>query len=155
MKMWDKITLGFDGEEETVNFGCRKMAVCDSAVYETNTLAIFSNENEVSILGVKCTEQQTDYAIRVNCFQEENVESVPNIKCVSYSGTEPGIIISIDESLTIFNESGSEMRNRCSFNTHVDCFAVTANGALLFTALSNGDIHCFLLNSNRNHIFLK
>lgn len=45
--MWNKVLLGFDGEEETVNFGCRQMAVYESAVYETNTLAVISKNNDV------------------------------------------------------------------------------------------------------------
>lgn len=45
--MWNKVSIGFDVEEETVNFGTRKMAICDSTVYETNTVAIISQETEV------------------------------------------------------------------------------------------------------------
>lgn len=41
------MSLGFDGEEETVNFGSRQMAVYESAVYETNTLAVISKDTEV------------------------------------------------------------------------------------------------------------
>lgn len=50
--MWNKVSLGFDAEEETINFGCRKIAVCDSAVYETNTVAIISQENKVCNLNI-------------------------------------------------------------------------------------------------------
>ncbi|XP_065204006.1 kinetochore-associated protein 1 [Planococcus citri] len=129
--MWDKITLGFDAEEETVNFGCRKMAVCNSAVYETNTLAIFSNE-------------------------EENAgDKIPQVTCTRYSGSDSGIIVSINETLATFNSSGDEMKNKYTFNSTIDCFVVTSSGSLAFIALSNGDLHCLILTSNRNPVFLR
>lgn len=48
--MWNKVSVGFDAEEETANFGTRACAVNDVAVYETNTLAAILSGDEVSMI---------------------------------------------------------------------------------------------------------
>lgn len=46
--MW-KVQVGFDTENETVNFGSRRMAVVEKSVYETSTLAIITKDEKVGI----------------------------------------------------------------------------------------------------------
>lgn len=48
--MWNKVSVGFDAEEETANFGTRACAVNDVAVYETNTLAAILSGDGVSMI---------------------------------------------------------------------------------------------------------
>ena len=47
--MWNKVQLGFDTEDETVNFGTRQMAAFGKSVYETSTLAIVSKDEKVTM----------------------------------------------------------------------------------------------------------
>lgn len=45
--LWDKITAGFDLEDQTANFGTRSLAECDGSVFEASTLASIEAGGEV------------------------------------------------------------------------------------------------------------
>jgi hypothetical protein len=48
MAEWDKVIAGFNGEDETANFGTRAMAHGDTSIYESNTLATIQSNDKVN-----------------------------------------------------------------------------------------------------------
>ena len=47
---WSKVLIGYDGEDETINFGTRVFSEGSSGIFETYTLATIHPETEVSLL---------------------------------------------------------------------------------------------------------
>ncbi len=155
--MWNEVSLGFDNEEETINFGSRKVAVCDSAVYETNTLAIISANVKVRTFKEYFFPQSGRYHIK-KYLQEETVNfnhEVPRVTCSKCSNSDAGIIVAINETINVFSSCGDELKNQHSFNGFIDYYVITKNESFVFVILNNGDLHCFIPGSNERSIFLK
>lgn len=80
----------------------------------------------------------------------------PQIRCFRFIGnSDSGILIIVNESIIILNYDGSELRSKLSFDAYVDSYVITSDGSLLFVALRNGDIHCSLLKTGENSLFIK
>lgn len=57
MALWDKISFGFDAEDETVNFGKRSVVEQATSIYESSTLAtiqpnqpVYTYNNNINLL---------------------------------------------------------------------------------------------------------
>uniref|UniRef100_A0A1B6C8P9 RZZ complex subunit KNTC1/ROD C-terminal domain-containing protein n=3 Tax=Clastoptera arizonana TaxID=38151 RepID=A0A1B6C8P9_9HEMI len=121
--MWKKVACGFDGYNETINFGTRVVAESDCAVYEANTLATIQAENQ------------------------NGLASTPAIYGVHYS--DIGCCLNVDSTVIMFNESISETLFISTFDYKVDVFQVIANGLFLFVGLNNGELQLFNISSNK------
>ncbi|XP_076628517.1 kinetochore component rough deal [Colletes latitarsis] len=127
MALWNKVSSGFDKEEETVNFGTRTIAENNGSLYETSTIAIIQSDGKA--------------------IEEPNV-----LASVQYSR----LCVAIDKSITIFkNETCEEILLNISFDSLVICYCISENGSFLFVVLSNGILYCLHLLTKGQVIFTK
>ncbi|XP_076766662.1 kinetochore component rough deal [Xylocopa sonorina] len=127
MALWNKVVSGFDREDETVNFGTRRIAENNGSLYETSTVATIQSDKKV--------------------------EGKPNVSAsVQYSR----VCVTVDKSITVFeNESCEEILLSVSFESFITCYCISHDGIFLFLVLSNGMLYCLDLLNKGQVIFTK
>ncbi|XP_076288351.1 kinetochore component rough deal [Lasioglossum baleicum] len=127
MALWNKVSAGFDKEEETVNFGTRTVAENNGSLYEIFTIATIQSDGQV-------TEQ-------------------PNVAAsVQYSR----LCVAIDKSITVFeNDTCEKMLLSATFDLPIVSYCISDNGLYLFVVLLNGVLYCLHLLAEEQVIFTK
>ncbi|XP_076656140.1 kinetochore component rough deal [Halictus rubicundus] len=127
MALWNKVSAGFDKDEETVNFGTRTVAENNGSLYEIFTIATIQSDGQVK-------EQ-------------------PNVTAsVQYSR----LCVAINKSITIFeNDTCEKMLLSATFDLSIVSYCISANGLYLFVVLSNGVLYCLHLLAEEQVIFTK
>ncbi|XP_076239619.1 kinetochore component rough deal [Calliopsis andreniformis] len=127
MALWNKVSSGFDKEEETVNFGIRTVAENNGSLYETSTIATIQSDGKV----VK--DPYVSASVQYTRF------------CVA-----------IDKSVTIFeNETCENIILNASFGLPITCYCISNDGVFLFVVLTNGVLYCLHLLNKGQVIFTK
>lgn len=129
LKMWNGITIGFSTADETINFGTRAVAIGDSRIFETTTLATIKKTCET-----KCMTKE-DLKIRAMC--------IPQL-----------MYISSGQSFASFNTSITEINQTFGFPNQIVDAKISDDGSYLVVLLCDWTIYCCSLKSPQI-IFIK
>ncbi|XP_067002138.2 kinetochore-associated protein 1 [Anabrus simplex] len=123
MASWDRIKVGFEAEDETVNFGTRNILHNAGYLYETSTFAVIEPQGKV----------------------EEN----PHVQvAVLTSESSPILCVAINRTVVLFSDENctSQLVNLL-LGSIIKCFAITQDGSFLIIATSKNDLSCVEINS--------
>ncbi|XP_015522627.2 kinetochore-associated protein 1 [Neodiprion pinetum] len=128
MALWNKISSGFDTEDETVNFGVsRTVAESFDSVYETTTLATIEADSEVL----------------------ENPKVIASIQ-------NSTLCVVVDKSITVFNSTTSQgMRVCIGFDTIITSFCLSKDLSFLFVTSTDGTLYCLNLEADGRLVFFR
>ncbi|XP_043286981.1 kinetochore-associated protein 1 isoform X2 [Venturia canescens] len=125
MASWNKVSLGFNADDETVNFGARTVVENGGSIFETTTLAIVQSEGEV--------------------HEDPSVSA-----SVQYSK----LCVAIDKSVTIFaDETCQEIVLSVGFDALTKTYRMSKDGNFVFIALDSGVLHCLHIPSGGKQVF--
>ncbi|CAH1401614.1 unnamed protein product [Nezara viridula] len=119
MVKWDDITVGYDSNEETVNFGTRAVALTENGIYESETLATIHTSDKI----------------------ECNI--LPH--CNAIYNNKVGVSVASDKSFTLFDLKFSTVVFNKSFKDNIECFQISECGTFAFIGLQNLDFICLYL----------
>lgn len=115
--MWNDITIGYSTADETINFGTRAVAIGDSRIFETTTLATIKKT---------CNSKYVD---------KENLKI--NAMC-----TLDFMYISLGQSFASFNTSVTEINHTFAFPNEIVDAKISDNGLYLTVLLHDWSIYC-------------
>ncbi|PSN56350.1 hypothetical protein C0J52_03748 [Blattella germanica] len=105
MALWTDVHIGFDGDEETVNFGARAVSENEKAIFETCTLATVQPNGRV----------------------------VKNPRVLAASYVSGRVCLAIDTTLIVFkDETCTEKLFVHTFQSAIDCFTVAKEVSIIF-----------------------
>lgn len=127
--MWNGITIGYSTADETINFGTRAVAIGDSRIFETTTLATIKRTCET-----KCTIKE-DLKISATCTPEL-------------------MYISSGQSFASFNTGVTEINQTFGFTNQIVDAKISDDGSYLIVLLYDWTIYCCSF-TNPRIIFIK
>lgn len=122
--MWDGITIGFSSADETINFGTRAVAIGDSRIFETTTLATIKKTCDTK------NEKREDLKINAMC-------------------TSNSMYISSGQSFASFNSSITKINETFGFPNQIVDSKISDDGSYLVVLLYDWTIYCCLLTDPR------
>ncbi|XP_046740474.1 kinetochore-associated protein 1 [Diprion similis] len=128
MALWNKVSAGFDTEDETVNFGIsRTVAESSDSVYETITLATIEADDEVI----------------------ENPRVIASIQ-------NSTLCIAVDKSIIIFDSNTAQGIRVCiGFDSLITSYRLSKNSSFLFVTSTNGTLCCLNLEAGGRLVFFR
>ncbi|XP_060837150.1 uncharacterized protein LOC132919505 isoform X1 [Rhopalosiphum padi] len=127
--MWNGITIGYSSADETINFGTRAVAIGDSRIFETTTLATIKRT---------CDEK---------CVSKEDLK-------ISAMCTHDLMYISGGRSFTSFNTSVTEINQTFGFPNEIVDAKISDDGCYLIVLLYDWTIYCCSF-TNPRILFIK
>lgn len=115
--MWNDITIGYSTADETINFGTRAVAIGDSRIFETTTLATIKKADDSK------------------CATKENLK-------ISATCTLDLMYISLGQSFVSFNASLSEVNRTFAFPNDIVDVKISNDGCYLAVLLYDWSICC-------------
>lgn len=115
--MWNDITIGYSTADETINFGTRAVAIGDSRIFETTTLATIKKT---------CNSK---------CVVKENLKI--NAMCAL-----DFMYISSGQSFASFNTSVTEINHTFAFPNEIVDAKISDDGSYLAVLLYDWSIYC-------------
>ncbi|XP_069700061.1 kinetochore-associated protein 1-like [Periplaneta americana] len=116
MSLWTNVSIGFDSEEETVNFGTTTFPANNGSLFQSYTLAKIEPEGEIS--------------------------EDPHVLASSFSSGQ--VCVSANSSLIVFtNDTCSELQFTHTFESTINCFTVSSDGLFIIVGVGS-EIHCLL-----------
>lgn len=129
LKMWNGITIGYSTADETINFGTRAVAIGDSRIFETTTLATIKKTCETKYMS------KEDLKINAMCTPEL-------------------MYISSGQSFASFNTGITEISQTFGFPNQIVDAKISHDGSYLVVLLYDWTIYCCSL-VNSQIIFIK
>ncbi|KAK0087534.1 hypothetical protein PV325_000784 [Microctonus aethiopoides] len=127
---WNRVTSGFDCEDETINFGTRNFAENNGSIYETWTLATIESDSD---------------------NENENITQNPNVKATIWYEK---MCIAIDTCITIFHDQTCrDVLTSIGFDSPITSYCLSMDGLCLFVSVEDITLHCFILNDGGRQIF--
>lgn len=127
--MWNGITIGYSSADETINFGTRAVAIGDSRIFETTTLATIKRT---------CDEK---------CVSKEDLK-------ISAMCTQDLMYISGGRSFASFNTSITEINQTFGFPNQIVDAKISDDGCYLIVLLYDWTIYCCSF-TNPRILFIK
>lgn len=127
--MWNGITIGYSSADETINFGTRAVAIGDSRIFETTTLATLKKSCDTKYV------TKEDLKIHAMC-------------------TSDSLYISSGKSFASFNTGITEILNTFGFPNDIVDAKISDDGCYLIVLLYNWSI-CFCSLRKPQIIFVK
>lgn len=115
--MWNGITIGYSSADETINFGTRAVAIGDSRIFETTTLATVKKTCDT-----KCVTKE-DLKISAMC--------TPDL-----------LLISSGQSFASFNTGVTEINQTFGFPSQIIEAKISDDGCYLIVLLNDWTICC-------------
>jgi hypothetical protein len=115
--MWNGITIGYSTADETINFGTRAVAIGDSRIFETTTLATIKKT-----CNTKCVTKE-DLKINAMC--------TPDL-----------MYISSGQSFILFNTGVTEINQTFEFPNQIIDAKISGDGCYLVVLLDDWTIYC-------------
>lgn len=115
--MWNGITIGYSTADETINFGTRAVAIGDSRIFETTTLATIKRT-----CNTKCVTKE-DLKISAMCTQDL-------------------MYICSGQSFTSFNTGVTEINQTFGFPNEIVDAKISDDGHFLIVLLYNWMLYC-------------
>lgn len=115
--MWNSITIGYSSADETINFGTRAVAIGDSRIFETTTLATIKKTCDT-----KCVTKE-DLKISTMC-------------------TSDLMYISAGQSFASFNTGITEINQTFGFPNEIVDAKISDDGCYLIVLLYDWTIYC-------------
>lgn len=115
--MWNGITIGYSTADETINFGTRAVAIGDSRIFETTTLAT-----------IKRTCDMT-------CATKEDIK-------ISTMCTPDFMYIASGQSFALFNTGITEINQTFEFPNQIVDAKISDDGCYLVVLLYDWTIYC-------------
>lgn len=116
--MWSDITIGYSTADETINFGTRAVAIGDSRIFETTTLATVKKSDDSK------------------CVTKENFK-------ISASCTSDLMYISLGQSFASFNAGVTEIKHTFAFPNDIVDAKISDDGTYLAVLLYDWSIYCY------------
>jgi len=115
--MWDSLTIGYSTADETINFGTRAVAIGDSRIFETTTLATIKKTCDTKYVNKK------DLKISAMC--------TPNL-----------MYISAGKSFASFNTGITEINQTFGFPNEIVDAKISDDGCYLTVLLYDWTMYC-------------
>lgn len=114
--MWNGITIGYSSADETINFGTRAVAIGDSRIFETTTLATLKKSCDTKFV------TKEDLKIRATC-------------------TSDLLYISSGQSFASFNTGITEILNTFGFPNQIVDAKISDDGCYLIVLLYDWSLY--------------
>lgn len=115
--MWNDLTIGYSTADETINFGTRAVAIGDSRIFETTTLATVKKTCDTKFVS------KEDLKINAIC--------APDL-----------MYISLGQSFLSFNTGITEIKQTFQFPNQIVDAKISDDGCFLVVLLNNWTIYC-------------